>query len=463
MPDAKTHMPTDSKPSELNALTQTCSACGCASPLTKLFRKTGRADVLCPRCYLQHAETQQRHATVIIALALGGLLVFTLFRVWLGLGPPFLLGNLALIPVALYVSIIGHELAHALAAWFTGARVYEFRIGAGPDLIKLRLGELWLRVRRYLAGGDCLASYPPGRQQRWRMVILYAAGMLFHLLLIGMLLPGFPHADPTRAWAWREALLIANVALLIGGLRTHQALTQDGPVMADAAQIKQLLTTPWDPAAQLAAAYTAQAALAWQREAFIQAEAAARAGLVVAPRHPLLLNLRGVAMLELGRAAEAQAVFEVLAAADMETETAQLIPDPDSQAMIQAMNRNNLAYALLLDQAAGPGLERARELAETAFAVVPWEASIEGTFGATLVETGAVEAGLRHLVAAGAQYDRPRSQAANLAWCALGQQRLGRVEQAQALLREAARLDGAGPAVQRITHRIAAAACDSGA
>lgn len=364
---------------------------------------------------------------------------------------------------AVYVSIISHELAHALAGWLTGGRVLELRLGAGPDLFTQRLGALWVRIRRYLAGGACVVVYPPGRQQRWRMVILYAAGLLFHLLMIAVLLPGFPHEDLFTMWAWRDSLLIANVTLLALVLLTRQTLTQDGLVTADATQIKQLLTAAWDPAAQLAAAHTAQAALAWQRAEFAPAEAAARAGLATAPRHPLLLNLHGVALLELGRAAEAQTIFEVLASDDMVAETAQLTPDPDGQAVMQAINRNNLAYALLLDQAAGPDLARARELAEAAFAVMPWEASIEGTLGAALVETGAIEEGSRHLVAAGTHYDRPRSRAANLAWRALAQHQQGEREHAQALLREAALLDGAVPAAQRITRRIADTAFGSGA
>ncbi len=120
------------------------------------------------------------------------------------------------------------------------------------------------------------------------------------------------------------------------------------------------------------------------------------------------------------------------------------------------MNRNNLAYAVLMAQADGPDLLRARELAEAAFAAMPWEAGIEGTLGAALVETSAVEAGLRHLEAAGKQYDSPHSQASNLAWRAWGHHRLGQSEQAQALLGEAARLDGAHPGVQRIMQRCRA-------
>ena len=94
---------------------------------------------------------------------------------------------------------------------------------------------------------------------------------------------------------------------------------------------------------------------------------------------------------------------------------------------------------------------------------MPWDANIEGTLGAVLVETGAVEAGLRHLEAAGIIYDTPSSQASNLAWRALGHHRLGQAEQAQALLQQATRLDGAHPGVQLITQRIQNPAPGSGA
>lgn len=446
-------MPTNHQTPEPHAPTQICAKCGCVSPLTTLFRKAGRAGILCPRCYVQYAEKQQRNLTFTAA----GTVVLALLARWAGLGLAFLLGSFVLAALAMAVSIVGHELAHALAGWLTGGRVYEFRLGGGPDLITLRLGELVVRVRRYLAGGACVVIYPPGRQQRWRTAVLFSAGMLFHLLMIAACLPGLLHADLDGLWMWRVALLIANVTLLISILITRQALTQDGLVMADAAQLRQVLTKPWDATERLAAAHNVRAVLAWQRGDFAQAEAAARAAAEAAPRQPLAMNMHGVALLELGRPEEARAVFETLAGAEMEAELARLVPDADSQAAVRAMNRNNLAYAMLMAQADGPELQRARELAEAAFAVMPWDASIEGTLGAALVETGAVEAGLRHLEAAGKQYDTPRAQASNLAWRGLGHHRLGQTEQAQTLLQEAARLDGTHPGLQLIRQKMQAA------
>ncbi len=446
----ETHMPTDPQTPEPDTPAQTCARCGCVSPLTTLFRKAGRAGILCPRCYVQYTEGQQRSLT----FAAVGLVVLALLTRWAGLGLAFLLGSFVLVALAMVVSIVGHELAHALAGWLTGGQVVEFRLGGGPDLVTLRLGELWVRVRRYLAGGVCVVIYPPGRQQRWRTALLFSAGMFFHLLVIAACLPGALHADLDGPWMWRVALLIANVTLLISNLITRQALTQDGLVMADAAQLRQILTTPWDAAARRVASHTARAFLAWQRGDYAGTEAAALASMEAASRQPLVMNLHGIALLELGRPAEARAIFETLAGAEMEAELARLVPDADSQAAVRAMNCNNLAYAMLMAQAEGPDLQRARELAEAAFAVIPWEAGIEGTLGAALVETGAVEAGLRHLEAAGKQYNTPRSQASNLAWRALGQHRLGQSEQAQALLGEAARLDGTYPGLQLIHQKV---------
>ena len=456
-------MSSDNKTPELDAPAQVCSRCGCVSPLAKLFRKAGRAGTLCPRCYVQHRQRQQRTLTIMVALAVAGLALYTLLALPAGLGPPYMIGNLLLILFAMYVSIVGHELAHALAGWLTGGQVYELRLGSGPDLVKLRRGELLLRIRRYLGGGACVVIYPSGREQRWRLVVLLAAGMLFHLLVIAACLPGFPHEDPWSMWAWRDALLIANVFLLVIPLFTRQALTQDGLVTTDAAQIWQLLTKPWNETERQAASYYALAVLSWQRADYVRAEAAARAGTEVAPNQPLAMHMVGLALLELGRPAEARAIFETLATSEMEAKVAEAVPAAESQAVIRAMNQNNLAYAMLMAQAHEPDLQRARELAEAAFAVMPWDANIEGTLGAVLVETGAVEAGLRHLEAAGMIYDTPSSQASNLAWRALGHHRMGQAEQAQALLQKATLLDGAHPGVQLITLRIQDPAPGSGA
>ena len=299
---SKTHADRYKTP-ELDAPAQVCSRCGCVSPLAKLFRKAGRAGILCPRCYVQHKQRQQRTLTIMVALAVAGLALYTLLALPAGLGPPYMLSNLLLILFAMYVSIGGHELAHALAGWLTGGQVYELRLGSGPDLVKLRRGELLVRIRRYLGGGACVVIYPSDREQRWRLVVLLAAGMLFHLLVIAACLPGFPHEDPWSMWAWRDALLLANVFLLVGTLFTRQALTQDGLVTTDAAQIWQLLTKPWNETERQAASYYALAVLAWQRADYVRAEAAARAGTEVAPNQPLAMHMVGLALLELGRPA----------------------------------------------------------------------------------------------------------------------------------------------------------------
>ncbi len=227
----------------------------------------------------------------------------------------------------------------------------------------------WSSARFYVTGEPILISIKDVRE---RTLILYAAGPLFHLLLIAALLPGFPHEDLFRTWAWRDMLLIANLSLLAIGLLSRQALTQDGVVMADLAQLRQLLATPWDATSRLALALFVSAYHAWLHGDLAQAEADARAGTAVAPPQPIAINMHGVSLLDLGRAAEARALFEALATPELAAAVAQLTPDPDGQAAFQAMNRNNLAYALLLDQPAEPNLLRARQLAEAAFAIMPW-------------------------------------------------------------------------------------------
>lgn len=147
---------------ELGAPTQLCGNCGCVSPLTKLFHALWGAGVLCPRCYIKHTQGQQRKLTLAIALAVGGLALFTLLLTWAGFEPPYLPGNVLFIVLATYVSVVGHEFAHALAAWLTGGRVYEIRFGNGPDWGKLRLGSLLVRIRA-LPGRRKLCSHLSSR------------------------------------------------------------------------------------------------------------------------------------------------------------------------------------------------------------------------------------------------------------------------------------------------------------
>lgn len=114
----------------------------------------------------------------------------------------------ALYIVVVVLSIVLHEIAHAVVAMAVGAEVTGMRLGFGPRLTPLSSP---FDLRPLIVAAH--VSYRPRRAaRRWQMVAIASAGLVVHLVLVAVALSlgGGP-------WpAWRIALLVANAYALLG-------------------------------------------------------------------------------------------------------------------------------------------------------------------------------------------------------------------------------------------------------
>lgn len=140
----------------------------------------------------------------------------------------------ALYILLVVLSILAHEIAHAVVAMAIGAEVTGMRFGFGP---RLTPASSPFDLRPLIVAAH--VSYRPPREvRRWQLVAVASAGLVVHLVLVAVALSLGAGPWP----AWRVALLVANAyALLgnalpmIGGFTT----TSDGP--SDGATIALLL------------------------------------------------------------------------------------------------------------------------------------------------------------------------------------------------------------------------------
>jgi Peptidase family M50 len=116
---------------------------------------------------------------------------------------------LALLVVLLALSIVAHELAHAVVARLVGNSVLAICIGMGRTLVDRKLGQTQLLLRAMPVGGyiQSVAHSPNG--YRWRQCLVWAAGPLSNLAIAIALSPTLGSYHP---------IVLANYALFVVNL-----------------------------------------------------------------------------------------------------------------------------------------------------------------------------------------------------------------------------------------------------
>lgn len=435
--------------------TAVCQRCGCVSTLPKLFPKIW-GKLLCPACAAKRAlRTNQ----VIYGVALF-LILFNIFGLWLLTGRPGQTGlDLLLMLFFSLLLLVLHELSHAAMAWLLGGRIFGIHLGVGKLLLQRWLGNFYLGVSLLPASGLCFAGFPPISWPRLRYGLMVAAGPLFHLLLLLLLLPR------TRAFlglpgpGWLIMIFILNAFMLALNLwpflKVHTAV---GVAGSDGSQLWRLLRGKV-PAEQIHQGYyQLVATFALQQKRDDQALAEVAQGLARYPDNQILRNLHGYLLLRSDQLPASLAIWQEL----IDAPPAATIP-PEQQPLIQALHYNNYAWVRLMLHSEPAHLAAAADYAERAFAMVPWLAPIRGTLAAVKVAQGDYAAGVTMALAAAADYQQDPSPTAregrgsNLATAALGYHGQGNAQEARRLLAEAQAL-----APKEIAVRQAAAAIQNG-
>jgi len=422
-----------------------CAFCGRISTLTHYFRRTARG-TLCPYCL---AQAQPRRSALMWGLLLAELtavaLIFLPLLPWVS----FLLANVALTSLMSYLTLVPHELSHALVTWLAGGKVFGIHFGFGPPLWQGRIGDVEVTVSRYPFGGQTALAFASRARLKARLFLSVLAGPAANGLLLVLLLPAFDATRTVTSLAPVEALVLANAVVLLSNLIPRKIrpagieLKTDGLLLLDAALGRLSLDN-----AHLRY-YWSEAVHALKVRDYERAQKACQVGLDLYPDSTVLQDTRGVLLLETGQPAEALQLFRSMLARFEEKQGAfeekQEAEEPGVAAthreLIRAGLLNNLAYSTIMSATTVEDLRQAYDQSRQAFRLAPWVPWFQGTWGSALVEMGRLQEGIEQLLEATRRHTTRRGKAACLAHAAIAYSRLGDEQKASATLRKALALD----------------------
>jgi len=420
-----------------------CDVCGLESHFEAAFIKERKSfqstqRTLCPTCWKRRRHSIEGWYQV--AVLVGG--IFGYFILWLN--PWSELGRLLttffLIDVFLILTIVPHELGHAVAGRLLGWRVFAVVIGLGKQVFKFRLFGIifsfhWLPV----AGITRLAPID-ARWFRVKRFFVFLAGPAVNAAIAAIIF--LIWRDSWRDFGFmglsRAARLCfwANLWVMMFNLWPHQSkslnMATDG---------KQLLKTfskkPEDIEELRAARFALEAAV--RRDEYKDPAGAldwCNQGLALFPHNFHLLNMSGVLCLDQQDYSRAREIFLRLLKPEMK---------PDGT---RCVILNNMAYtdALIGDPELLP---EADAYSREAYTAAPWVPFITGTRGTVLVAMGEIEAGIKLLKEALEKAWTSRSKAENACHLAIANARSGNRDQADKYLTLARQLDSQCRLIER--------------
>lgn len=343
-----------------------------------------------------------------------------------------ILTTLFLVDVFLILSIVPHELGHAIAGRVAGWRVFAVVVGVGKQLFKFRMFGILFSFHWLPVAGITQVVPMTSRWFRLKRFCVYLAGPVVNAAIA--LIPFFIWFDAWHQWGFiglpRAARLCvwANFWVMAYNLWPHQS-----KMLNMATDGKQLLKTfsrkKVDIEELLAMRYALEATM--RRDEYKDFAGAldwCNQGLALFPQNVHLLNVSGILCLDAGDYSRAREIF------------LQLLPGQSKPNVTRYMILNNIAYA---DALIGTSelLQEADAYSREAYEGGRWAAPIIGTRGTVLVATGQLEPGIRLLQESLEKSWTPRSKAENACHLAIACARLGRHEDGSKYLKLARQLD----------------------
>ena len=355
-----------------------CDACGTESDFDAGFIKERRSfrssrRTLCHACWMRRRRAFEGWYQV--AVMIGGIIGFILLwsNPWSVVGR--FLNALFLVDLFLILSIVPHELGHAIIGRLLGWRVFAIVIGIGKQVFKFHLFGIIFSFHWLPICGITRLTPIETRWFRLKRFFIYFAGPAANAFIATAILFiwwdawrdfgfwGLPR--PVRICVW------ANLWIMAASLWPHQS-----KILNAATDGKQLLKTfssrQKDIEELQAARFTLEAMLRRdEHKDFDGALDWCNKGLALFPENLHLLNVSGVLCLDQQHYTRAREIF------------LQLLSREAKPSGTRNIILNNVAYAdaLIGDPALLP---EADTYSKEAYGAAPWVPSIIGTRGTVL-------------------------------------------------------------------------------
>jgi hypothetical protein len=341
--------------------------------------------------------------------------------------------------VALPVCTALHEAAHALLARALGFSVQCVFLGCGPALWTRKVGLTWLVLQRIPFTGATMISSPSTRWLRPRLMAVYAAGPLTHVVLLAasvFLLSDAPGArgDPSLRPTPIFAFALVNGLMLVMNTLPVPPRTAAGGERTLGTDGWNVLAAPFRDRRSLARLVTTYAA--WMSPQLVEQGKIAEAGELVAKA------LKEDPESVLSRVAQT----DLLVLTQRWSEAAPLLRGLMEDAKVKRavpdaipMIANNLAWsACMLDDPAL--IEEADRMSEFALARSPEHPALNGTRGLALLARGLLEDARQRMMFA-FERNPARNKALNACCLAMLHARKGDRGEANTWLERARQLD----------------------
>lgn len=408
-----------------------CETCEVSSELEFGFLQVGaksKKKTLCLTCFQYEANRKRSRGSLVFLFALAAsILPIIVANSW-----SFF--NFMLFYVFLYLSIVPHELGHALGAILTGQKIFQITFGSGPRLFLKKLRGIYLEIRTYPTEG-MVFSERAGNFTRLRNFIVVLAGPLANLASAWFLWFAFgeqlEHTSPFDGPAPLLALFLSNLFMGLLNLWPFTIHSGFGPVPSDG---KQLLSIPFLSKAEMEKRLKdhirAPALLAMLQEDFVVCDRICTEGLSLYPLDAQLTAAKAVALCSLGDRSAREWTLKALRA----------LNDYPPEGVEKASVENNIAWCIYLLDAADL-LDEADRLSESAMKIMPWALSARSTRGAILIARGQADAGIPLLDDRRLAIERNSNQALAACSLSIGYAALGNLAKATESLRRAETLD----------------------
>jgi Tfp pilus assembly protein PilF len=415
-----------------------CAVCGAEFPSPKGFHRLpigkGRFDLLCPGCTNRQAESVFDIAT---AFAILMVVIGTALFHRAGIAPALLFyGTLSL---TLTLTILPHELGHALAALAVGMRLFTVTVGTDGRILCVRqvLGYDFV-FHRILWGGHVLYTPKNLRLARLRNSVGIVGGPLAHGLLIGIALGLLEDCSGEDAWyCVLGGFVWGNILQLAISLFPRKVWIGDQHTPNDGLL---LLTAPFMSGDSIRAWHSMtfyyEALESLQRGSVQAAEQWLAKGVEAYPDNSWAVLVQANILDHQHRYAEARELF--LTAANQ----------PEATTEERAYLWNSVAWLDLM--IADPNLlEEADRFSRQALEEIPLSSHARGTRGSVLIELGRIDEGRPLVEQALREHERGPTKSANACYLAMAMARQGDLGKAREYIDEARRCDAHCPLLER--------------
>lgn len=379
---------------------------------------------LCPACFAR--RDQMVTGWHQIAIFAGGIIGYVLL--WLNIWPGFgeLLIAIFLIHLFFILSIIPHELGHALVAYLVGWRVFAIVVGLGKRVFKFKLFGIIFSFHRLPVCGFIQNTPIDARWFRTKQFLIVAAGPAVNATMV-VIVVLISRAVGSISYP-AILFLITNFLVLVGNLYpSHfKPLNAD----TDGKKLLDIVFRRKKSSEELRALRFALEA-AMRRDEYKDTQGAldwCNKGLALFPKDFNLLTVNASLCLDTGDYRQARETF------------LQLLPNETKLNRKRISMLNNIAYADALTD--DPELlPEADAYSKEAYDSVPWSPPIIGTRGTVLVAMGRFQEGIELLKESFVKHNAPRGKALNACHLAIAYAQMGNRGEGENYLKLARQVD----------------------